>query len=587
MRRQIFYKIFLLTAVTIMIGGRTFAQDLQNIGKNKAFALHGGIGAGLNYYRNFSTNSKDSAATPSFGPNPAYFLQANLTVSIYGYAIPLSALITSQDKSFNGPFSRFGLSPSYRWAKLYLGWQSLNFSQFTLSGQQIMGIGAEINPGKFRLAFMYGKFNNAIADISQFNNLNSNTPLYKRKGFAAKIGYGSTSNFIELSYLQAKDDSSSIPQKILDSAYTKPAANQVVGMVGQVGFLKSFYIRAEVAASYYTSNTGGDTLMTDNSWTKFVAYQPQTSSRVGFAGEGSINYQLHGGNVNFKYRRVDPNYASMGAFYMQTDLEQYTFGLNYGFLKNKIHFSGNIGWQKNNLAHVAANETKRTIGNIALNISPSNSFGIDLNYSNYGISQQVIPQLTNPSTILRYDSVRISQVNQSVSISPHVLISSESVQHSISLMANFQLLNNEDTSMRDQDFSSTMMSLVYALIFPRSFFSITNSLNYFNTAMTGNNSGSIGYNLGVTKTIGQLPKSQANKRFLQSVNISVFGGYFSNLLNSGSTGNTITLSPSVGFAFPGKQSVQFLVNYSSINNKKSTIASTQQMMFSGRYNVSF
>ena len=140
-------------------------------------------------------------------------------------------MIASQNKSFNTPFNRFGLSPSYKWIKLDLGWRSLNFSQFTLSGQQIFGAGFELTPGKFRAAFIYGKFNDAVTDISLYNNLNNNTPLYKRTGFAAKLGYGSSANFLEFSYLQAKDDSNSIPKLLADSVQAKPAANQVAGSV--------------------------------------------------------------------------------------------------------------------------------------------------------------------------------------------------------------------------------------------------------------------------------------------------------------------------------------------------------------------
>ena len=564
----------------------TVAQDIQNIKKSPAVTLHGSIAAGLNYYNNFSAH-KDSVSYASFGTNPAYFLQANPVLALYGYAIPVNIMIASQDKSFHTPFNRFGLSPGYKWIKLHLGWRSLNFSQFTLGGQQMLGAGFELTPGKFRAAFMYGKFNNAVTDISLYNNLNNNVPLYKRKGYAAKIGYGSAANFIEFSYLQAKDDSNSIPAAVRDSTHVSPAANQVAGMTGQLTILKSLSIKADIGASYYTSNTGSDTLDIGNSWDKFAAVTPRTSSRISFAGEAAINYQLRSGNINVKYRRVDPNYQSMGAFYMQTDVEQYTFGFSYSFLKRKLHLQSNIGWQKNNLTQTAVNDTKRTIGNIGLNISPSNAFGIDINYSNYGISQQIIPQFTNPSAIVRYDSVRISEVNQSISVSPHVFINGEHIQHSISLQADFQLLKNNNDAQSDQDFTSSMSSLIYALIFPKSKFNITNTFNYFNTIMTGNTTVTIGYNLGVSKTIMQRSKSEAQKSFIQSVNLSLFGGYFVNSLNHASTGKTISINPSIGFLLRGKNAIQLTANYTDMQNNSNINPSTQQLMFSARYNVTF
>ncbi|HZK63176.1 MAG TPA: hypothetical protein VFC34_03465 [Puia sp.] len=580
-------KLFILFFILKLTGTEIIqAQDLQNLKNSKPFTLHGNISAGLNTYSNF-TNPKDSVSNTSFGSNPAYFLQANPVVSIYGYSIPINLMIASQNKSFSTPFNRFGLSPRYKWIKLHLGWQSLNFSQFTLSGQQMLGAGFELTPGKFRAAFMYGKFNNAVTDISQYNNLNNNIPLYKRSGFAAKIGYGSAASFIEFSYLQAKDDSHSIPKAITDSLLVTPAANQVAGLNSQLTVLKSLVVKAEMAASYYVGNTSGDSLQTGTSWVKLAAFTPRTSARISFAGQASVNYQFHAGSINLQYRRVDPNYQSMGAFYMQTDIEQYTVGFNYGFLKNKLHLQSNIGWQKNNLANTAVNDSKRTIGNIGLNYSPSSAFGIDVNYSNYGISQQIIPQYTDPTAIVRYDSVRISEVNQSISVSPHVFIAGDNIQHSISLQADFQLLHNNNPAQSDQDFTSSMSSLIYSLIFPKAKFNISNTFNYFNTILTGNTSATLGYNLGISKTLGANAKSADRKKLIQSVNLSLFGGYFSNSLNHASSGNTISLNPAVSFSLRGKHTLQLNLNYTNTKVNSTTGINHQQLMFSTRYNVTF
>ncbi len=562
-----------------------YAQDIQNLKKSAPIALHGNISAGLNYYTSFP-KSGDSSSSTSFGSNPAYFLQANPVLSIYGYAIPVNIMIASQNKSFNTPFNRFGLSPSYKWIKLDLGWRSLNFSQFTLSGQQIFGAGIELTPGKFRAAFIYGKFNDAVTDISLYNNLNNNTPLYKRTGFAAKLGYGSSANFLEFSYLQAKDDSNSISKLLADSVQAKPAANQVLGLNGQITILNALVFKAEAAASYFTGNLNSDSLMTGNSLAKLAAFTPVTSSRISFAGEASMNYQLKSGNFNLKYRRVDPNYQSMGAFYMQTDIEQYTVGFNYSFLKNKLHLQSSIGFQDNNLAKTAANPSKRTIGNIGLNISPSSAFGLDINYSNYGISEQIIPQFTNPSAIIRYDSVRISEVNQSISVSPHVFINGENVQHSLTLQSDFQLLHNNNAAQSDEDFTSTMSSLIYSLIFPKSNFNITNTLNYFNTILTGNTTATLGYNLGISKNIIH-NKEQDKKSWVKSLNLSLFGGYFASSLNHSSTGTTISLNPSVGFVLRSKQALQLTLNYTDMKNNNTANSSSRQLMFSTRYSITF
>ena len=150
----------------------SYAQDIGSVSGQKAFTLHGNFNAGLNYHTDLS--DKNSSSPISFGPSPSYFLQFNPVLTIYGMALPFNLMFASQNKSFNTPFNRYGASPYYKWVKLHLGWRSLHFSQFTLGGQQMLGAGFELTPGKFRAAFMYGKFNNAVTDISLYNNLNSN-----------------------------------------------------------------------------------------------------------------------------------------------------------------------------------------------------------------------------------------------------------------------------------------------------------------------------------------------------------------------------------------------------------------------------
>lgn len=559
------------------------AQDLAHLKNGKPVVLHGNISAGLNYYSNLSKNN-NSLPGISFGSSPSYFIQANPMLSLYGLSIPLNVMIASQDKSFSTPFNRFGLSPYYKWAKLHLGWRSLNFSQFTLSGQQMLGAGFELTPGRFRAAFMYGKFNNAVTDISLYNNLNGNIPFYKRKGFAAKIGYGSTANFIEFSYLQAKDDSASLKGAIIDTFPVKPAANQVTGIRGKITMMERLSLEADAAASYYTRNVTEQLLDLDAPLKELTVIRPRTTSQVAVAGEANLRYTFHTGNASIGYRRVDPGYISMGTFYMQTDIEQYTAGLNLSFWKRKLNMQGRFGLQKNNLSHTAANNSNRTIGNINFSVNPNARFGVDLQYSNYGISQQVIPQLQNSATLLRYDSVRISQVNQSVSLSPHVLISGGSLQHSISLQAGLQSLKNFNEKQSGSDFTSTSASLIYALLFPEKKINVTNAFNYFNTALTGNKTELLGYNLGVNKVLRSRPTPE--KPFFSSVTLALNGGYFMNRLDGASSSNTFMVNPSVSVAFLKRNSLQLQANYTNTDNKNIP-AGNAHTMLAARYNLSF
>jgi hypothetical protein len=369
-----------------------------------------------------------------------------------------------------------------------------------------------------------------------------------------------------------------------------------LGLLGQITLFKHLAIRTELAASAYTRDITADTASNVNSLLSKVSFiAPRTSTMFAVAAEASLNYQFNKGNVNVKYRRVDPNYQSMGAFYMQTDVEQYTFGFSLGMFKNILHLQSDLGIEKNNLAQTAASNTNRVIGNVNLSVTPSQHFGVDISYSNYGISQQIIPQLNNPSTFIKYDSIRISQVNQSISFSPHVFISGTSVTHNISLQANLSLLNNNNDSMQSGgSFTSTMGSLMYALLFTKAKFNITNTLNYFSTVLTGSKTATEGYNLGFNKIFkkqnnanGQGTAPTGNSKAITSFNIAIYGGYFINSLNGSSTGHTISANPSIGITFFQKHSMQFMCNYSSVTNNVGNAGKRQQVMYSARYNVNF
>ncbi len=556
-------------------------QDLAQLGQAKPIIFRGQFSAGINHYAQLS------GTRPPYGtgsPTPAWYLQADPVLTIYGVAIPANLLISSQESRFNGPFNRFGLSPSYKWAKAHLGWRSLNFSQFTLNGQQIMGAGLELTPGKFRAAFMYGKLNNAVTDISLFNQLNNELPLYRRTGMAAKIGYGDQKNFIEFSYLQAEDDPRSLPKGVVaDSVIARPEANQVLGLNGQVALYKDLSFHVEAATSYYTRNLLSPERDTEDPWAQRANVYPRISSHLSFAGEAGLKQRLRWGNLRLKYRRVDPGFRSMGAFYMQTDIEQYTFGLDLAMLKKKLRFRSDLGLEQNNLYRTSFSNSRRTIGNISLHYLPGQTFNISVQYANHGISQQIIPQLQNPNTILRYDSVRISQVNQSLSIAPQLMFRREQVQHTVGLQATVQSLRNHNDLQQTPGYTSTMGSLFYSMGRPKKHLALTGGLNYFNTAMGGTANTTWGVNAGLSKKLMVRPDSVPSA--IDAITLSLQAGYFTNRMDGSSAGHTLSFGPSLGINMRKRHALQINANFFSMPDRALTRTGRRdQITLAARYN---
>ena len=185
----------------LLLSSMAFGQDLESIGQEKPFQLHSGLNLRLQAYQ----SDRPDPIQPGF----AWYLSGSPVVEVYGLKMPFSFLLSNQQRSIQQPFNQFGLSPSYRWATLHLGFFNPQYSPFTLAGRRMLGVGTELNPGKFRFAASYGRFRKPI----QFENnpttattflLPGAEPSYRQEGYAFKIGIGSPKNFVDLIYLKGK-----------------------------------------------------------------------------------------------------------------------------------------------------------------------------------------------------------------------------------------------------------------------------------------------------------------------------------------------------------------------------------------------
>ena len=206
--------ILFLSATAI----RATSQDLENLKKQKPFTLSGTIGASASFY----TSTETTYTQPPY----AWAVNGNFTGNLYGVALPVSFLINQYGKSYSNPFTQFGVSPTYKWAKLHLGYRTIPFSPLTFEGQSFRGAGIELTPGKFRFAAFTGRLNKAVNEDTTSGRLKM--PQYSRKGQGIKIGFGNASNYFDLMYFTAKDDSTST-KPLTEMSSVRPQENAVVG----------------------------------------------------------------------------------------------------------------------------------------------------------------------------------------------------------------------------------------------------------------------------------------------------------------------------------------------------------------------
>ncbi len=386
-----------------------FGQNLEEIGKTKPVKLSGGLNLGSVFYNAKNLPEKQYPFIWSVG--------GSAVLDVYGVSLPFSVAYSKSNTSFANPFIRFGVSPQYKWAKAHLGYRSLNFNQFVFSGQPILGAGLELNPKKLRFGIMYGRLNKADFIDSTREQFRQQGSTFERKGFAVKLGVGSAKNYFDISFLKAKDDPNSVAY-YAQKSQGLPAENAAFGISTRFQLGKHVSWTLDAAGSVYNRDLNSRPLSNFIDSNQLIKYQKyldaveaiiplRASSQFVTAGETGLNFQFKPLSIGLKYRRIDPEYKSMGIFFIQNDLEQYTVNPNLRLFKNRVLLNGSVGIQKNNLDGKRLYRSDRFIGQGNLSIMPSAKWALNFMYGNFGVTQQ--KQYVDG---LYRDSLALRQVNQ-------------------------------------------------------------------------------------------------------------------------------------------------------------------------------
>ncbi len=484
-------KRLLILILTALFPVALSAQNLEDLSKQKPFSLSGGLTARTIFY--------DANGIPNRRQPFSYIFTGSPIISILNsFTIPLSFTYSEQDRSFRQPFNQFGMSPYYKWITIHAGYRNINYSQFTLAGHTILGAGVELHPGIFKFGFITGRFNRATPVDTSSRSFQPFT--YSNHGSAGKIGIGKGSDFFEVSMLKAKDDSSSVHPRSEFMGTVTPAENVVIGINGQVKFLKAFTFAIEAATSLYTRNLNNTTALSDSAnkgFTKILGSFINTNSTTERynALQTSLGFRQKIFSARLQYRRVDPDYKTMGAYFFNSDIENITFAPSLNLLKNKFRFGGSIGFQHDNLKKQKQTTSSRIIGSSNLSAELNEHFGIDLTYSNYSNTQL-------RKTILLGNTFRIAQVSKNYSFTPRYILANEKFVHSVIFSANYNIFSSVDKTIDNlKDTKSNNYFLNYQVTLVPKNLTYTFNLNYTDVKSGSYEDGNYGVTLGVSKVM--------------------------------------------------------------------------------------
>lgn len=531
----------------------TKAQDVEQLIKQKPFAINGTLGLGIGTYNSSGIPARQRAFSYLFNGAPA--------ISIYGVSFPFSVVVSDQQRGFTQPFNQYGISPTYKWITLHAGWQSLQWSNYTLAGYNFLGGGVELNPGKLRFGFIYGRFNKAIEEDPLLITSFSQTPAYRRTGFSTKLGWGTERNHVDITMLKAKDQVGSL-KNTPSSFNLTPSENLVLGITSKFSFLKHFVFDIDASGSLYTRNLLADTVK--NLKLEKVDFIKDlitlnASTQLLTAGHTSLGYQGKNYNVLVKYKRIDPDYKSMGAYYFENDVQNYTIEGGVKLLKGLMQVNATFGLQNDNLLNDKAYQSNRKIGSINANYNKSN-YGIDVRYSNYGITQD---RGLNPVV----DTLRVARTNHNINGMLRYSIADTVISHSFVLVGNIQSLVDLNTFTSAQSLSnSKTANFSYQLGFPSTGLNFSASVNYTIADIY----------LGHTVFFG--PSIGAGKDFFNGkLGLNAALSYQQQKNNKIDAGSILNGSINGSFRITKKNAANLSLNYLKSNSKDVTLPSFNEI----------
>jgi hypothetical protein len=497
------------------------AQDLNKIDVKKPLVITGGISASQTLYTSEGIKARR---------DPYYWLlSANLNINLFGLInVPLSGQLTQQNKSYTQPFNQYGLSPTYKCWTAHLGYRSLQYSSYSVGGNQWYGAGLEYVGKKVPItaSAFWGRFQRAVGAFTQ-EGVVGGEYAFERYGLGAKIGYQGAGRSYSFVFFRAKDNASSLQRSFTDTVNLKPAENVVLSLLVKQPLHKKILLEVEYATSAYTINSYIDREQTDYLLINRTGtlFKYNASTQVNNALVSSLAWSQPKYQVKLAYKRIDPEYKTMGSVFLNNDVEDISAGVSWKMLKQRININTNYGVQRNNLDKKLTQEMFRNAFSSTLSASLTKKLGLSISYSNFMSETKFNnTNLTANQLSLNQssDSLKYNQITESGNMGITYAFG-DSVKHSVNTTSAIQ--NAKDSKNNNSTFYNA--SVGYTLALPKRKFSCG-----INAIVTQSNMLTI-----KSETFG--PSLNISKIYFKTLRFSYSAMYASNYVKSSIVGYTL------------------------------------------------
>lgn len=518
-----------------------FSQNIEEIGKHPV-GLAGSIRLATDFY---DVNGIDPRRSPS-----SWQLSGNASFQLAGISFPFSFSFRDQQLSYGASFNQFGISPYYKWITVHAGWRSMTFSPYTLAGRTFLGGGVELSPGQFRLSGFYGKFKNLLAVQDSVVYGASTIPIYDRIAYGGKIGFGSDQSYFDLMVIKAWDDTNTpgVDEDQPNPYYYayEPKENVIVGSSFRIRIIKKIDLYGNVAASGYTENTDLESLYTPDIEYLEDVYTLNASSRFALAGDAGLRIRIKRNTIGLQYKRVEPFYSTLTTDYFYNDIENITAQFSTASRKGQFRFSGNLGFEHNNLYNHQSVTSTRVIGSANVTLMPVDPLVLSLRYSNYTQNSESGLQVIN-------DTLRLATTSANFGLMANYTIGT-SRDKSIAFYAGRTTITDNSPVERLDNLTTDMISASYTQMFTNLELRVSPSVNYNSYHYPSSRQERIGGGLTVSKTF-----------FEKKVNLSLGSNYSRNDIDEFKNGYSI--SSRIGIGYTPYKTGTFNVSLQHISNQ--------------------
>lgn len=471
---------------------------LKSLGKIDPLTFSGGI--------NFNTTFYDAQGIENRRDPFFWSLNANLNLTLLGkISCPLTFTLTQQDKKFtNGldkfsqPFNQFGISPTYKWIIVHAGYRTMNFSEYSLNGALFLGGGVEIKPEKGLVSgsVCYGRFMKAIP-IGGVEGISVGLPAYERWGGAAKLKIGNETNYGELIYFNAEDDPYSIAFDTVNNL--APKSNQIFGITTKQKVLEKLEIQGDFHYSMYNPNIYLPIQKLERFTYINKVFEPRSNSKFNTAINFQMTYELFKYKIGAKYKRIAPDYSSLGSVFVANDVQEISLTLNKQFMNNKINLNGSLGLTENNLDKNQIATQRRIAASINASLNVVKNLNLNLGYNSFSSNVIAVQDVF-------YDSIRLTQVNQTATVNVNYSFG-KNVKQTTNGSLSYQEMGGNKTPLN----SVLLFNPSYGLTFSKTQTAITAALTFAQNSTLGIVTRNIGPTLGIQQGfLKQKVKSGAN-----------------------------------------------------------------------------